>query len=345
MHSGGSKLKLLSVAIPCFNSEAYLSRAIESLLSGGEEVEIMIINDGSTDNTASIADDYQRRYPHIVRSIHQPNGGHGDAVMTGLKHASGLYFKVVDSDDWVNEYAYSKILETLRGLTASGEQVDLLVSNYVYDKLGMKHKKVVSFKNALPENRTFTWDETKRFRVGQYILMHAVIYRTEILRTSGLQLPKHTFYVDSLYVYVPMPHVSKIYYLNVDFYHYFIGREDQSVQLQVMIKRIDQQIRVNRLMSEAVDLSHIGDRRLRCYMRNHLEIITTVTTVIAILSKDPQVIKKSEALWRTIEEETPNNYHFINYRPLSIACRLPGSLGRAVVTLGHHISRRLYGFS
>ena len=103
-------MKLLSIAIPCYNSEAYMENCIKSLLPGGDEVEILVIDDGSKDRTAEIADEYQEKYPGIVRAIHQPNLGHGGAVNTGIHNAQGLYFKVVDSDDWVNEEAYAKIL-------------------------------------------------------------------------------------------------------------------------------------------------------------------------------------------------------------------------------------------
>ena len=110
-------MKLLSVAIPCYNSESYMEHCISTLLTGGEEVEIIIVDDGSVkDRTAEIADEYARRYPTICRAIHQENGGHGEAVNTGLKNATGIFFKVVDSDDWVNEEAFQSVLETLRQL-------------------------------------------------------------------------------------------------------------------------------------------------------------------------------------------------------------------------------------
>ena len=100
-------MKLLTIAIPCYNSAAYMERCIESLLPGGEEVEILIVDDGSQkDNTAEIADQYEKNYPGICRAIHQENGGHGEAVNTGLRNAQGIFFKVVDSDDWVNGEAY-----------------------------------------------------------------------------------------------------------------------------------------------------------------------------------------------------------------------------------------------
>ena len=80
-----------------------MEKCVNSLLAGGEEVEIIIVDDGSVDNTAAIADRFAKEYPTIVKAVHQENGGHGQAVNTGLKNATGLFFKVVDSDDWVNE--------------------------------------------------------------------------------------------------------------------------------------------------------------------------------------------------------------------------------------------------
>lgn len=127
-------MKLLSIAIPCYNSQDYMAHCIESLLPGGEDVEILIVNDGSKDDTAKIADEYAAKYPTIVKAIHKENGGHGSAVNTGIENATGIYFKVVDSDDWVKEDAYLAILEKLRELTGGVDTLDLLISNFVYEK-------------------------------------------------------------------------------------------------------------------------------------------------------------------------------------------------------------------
>ena len=107
-------MKLISFAIPCYNSAAYMRKCIESILPGGDDVEIIIVDDGSTkDNTLEIAREYEAEYPSIVKAVHQENGGHGQAVNTGLSYATGRYFKVVDSDDWVDEKSYKRILKTL----------------------------------------------------------------------------------------------------------------------------------------------------------------------------------------------------------------------------------------
>ena len=336
-------MKLLSIAIPSYNSQDYLAHAVESLLPGGDEVEILIVNDGSKDRTAEIADEYEAKYPGIVRAIHKENGGHGDAVMEGLRHATGLYFKVVDSDDWVDADAYPRVLDTLRAYV--DEPLDMLISNYIYDKAGALHHHVMSYHHALPEKRVFSWEETRRFRKGQYILMHSVIYRTQLLRDCGLRLPKHTFYVDDLYVYVPLKDVRRILYLNVDFYHYFIGREDQSVQEQVMIRRIDQFIKVNKLMFSEVDLDAVTDPHLYRYMLNFLEIITTISSVMLIKSGTPEHQKMKDELWAFIQQEKPEIYAKLRRRLLGRMMHLHTRSGRAAVLFVYKVSQKIYGFN
>ena len=107
-------MKILTIAIPSYNSMDYMRNCIESLLPGGEDVEILIVDDGSKDETPAIADEYEAKYPGIIRAIHQENGGHGEAVNAGLRNATGFFYKVVDSDDWVDAEAYQKILAFLK---------------------------------------------------------------------------------------------------------------------------------------------------------------------------------------------------------------------------------------
>ena len=297
-------MKLLSIAIPCYNSEAYMKKCVDSLLVGGEDVEIIIVDDGSKDRTAEIADEYAATYPSIVKAVHQENGGHGAAVNAGMQHAEGLYFKVVDSDDWVKKDAYLKVLDTLRELAGGAHALDMLVCNFVYEKEGEKRKKVMHYRHILPVGKLFKWEDCHHFVKGHYILMHSVIFRTRLLRECGLQLPEHTFYVDNIYVFEPLPYVKNLYYLDVNLYRYYIGREDQSVNEEIMISRIDQQIRVNKilidyLVEKKTDI--MKNKRLYQYMRNYLEIITTVSSVLLIRSgTEENLAKKKELLPKLI---------------------------------------------
>ena len=339
-------MKLISFAIPCYNSAAYMRNCIESILPGGEEVEIIIVDDGSKkDNTLEIAKEYEEKYPGICKAVHQENGGHGEAVNTGLRNANGLYFKVVDSDDWLDSKVLLEVLERIRNLTLSGESIDMLVANFIYDKGGQENKKVMSYANAFPEDKVFGWAEMKNFHLGQYILMHSVIYRTKMLKDCGLQLPKHTFYVDNLFVYEPLPHVKKIYYLNQNLYHYYIGREDQSVNETVMISRLDQQYRVNRLMIECCDVLKVQPKKLRKYMILYLEIITTVSSVLAIKSGTEENLQRKKELWAELREKHFPLWWRMRSGFLGQGVNLPGKIGNKLTILAYKLTQKFYGFN
>ena len=338
-------MKYISFAIPCYNSEEYMSHAIESVLTGGDDVEIIIVNDGSKDKTSEIAHEYREKYPNIIKVVDKENGGHGDAVNSGLSSATGKYFKVVDSDDWVDEESLQKILELLRHFEEEDQEIDMLISNYVYEKVGASHKKCIHYRNVLPQDEVFRWDDIGHFRLDQYILMHSVIYRTDMLKLSQLHLPKHTFYVDNIYVYYPLPHVRKIYYLDVDFYRYYIGREDQSVNEKVMISRVDQQIFVTKSMIDMYQLGKIESKKLRSYMINYLAIMMTVSSILLIRSKKEENLEKKRELWKYLRKKDLRVFIKIRYGILGQTMNIPGRSGRKISSLAYSVARRLIGFN
>lgn len=337
-------MKLLSIAIPCYNSEVYMDKCIESLLKGGEDVEILVVDDGSSDRTAEIADSYAEKYPTIVKAIHQENGGHGEAVNTGMRNATGLYFKVVDSDDWVNEEAYAKILATLEELIKGPKTVDMLISNFVYEKQGAARKKVMQYRRCMPIGEIFGW-ESVHLPKGKYLLMHSIIYRTKLLQECGLELPKHTFYVDNLFAFEPLPFVKNIYYLDVNFYRYFIGRDDQSVNEKVMIKRIDQQIRVNKLMADAFHNCNFDNKFVKKYMLSYLDIITTVSSIMLVRAGTKEALEKKKELLEYIREQDKWLYTKLRYSLLGRAANLPGRGGRKMFVAAYKVCQKFYGFN
>lgn len=325
-----------------------MRRCIDSLLPGGEDVEILIVNDGSKDDTLKIAEEYRERFPSIVKVIDKENGGHGSAVNAGIKHAAGLFYKVVDSDDWVNQGAYMQILSVLKDIIRDGKSLDMMISNFVYEKEGAARKKVMRYHHALPQNCIFTWKDVKHFHVGQYILMHSVIYRTNLLRECGLELPEHTFYVDNIFVFNPLPYVRTMYYLDVNFYRYYIGRADQSVNEQVMISRIDQQIKVNKLMVDyyVEEMPRIhANVKVKRYMRNYLDIITTISSVLLIRSGIEENLEKKKELWTYIKEKDKWLWARLRYGLLGNAMNLPGKGGRRISVDGYKICQRIFHFN
>lgn len=338
-------MKLLSVAIPCYNSENYMRHAVETLLVGGEDVEIIIVDDGSSDRTYEIGLELQEQHPGIVKVVHQENAGHGGAVNTGLKEATGLYFKVVDSDDWVKEEALLEVLDTLKGLVHDGINLDVFICNYVYEKVGEKKKRVIHYRNCMPQDCVFTWDDVSHFRTGQFILMHSVIYRTKLLRDCGLELPKHTFYVDNIYVYQPLPQVKTMYYKDLNLYRYFIGRDDQSVNENNMMKRIDQQLLVTRTIIDLHDLTKLKCRSLRSYMSKYLMIMMTISSVFLIKIGTEEALEKKDELWAYLETKNKRMYKDISRTVLGTSSKVHSRPSQEVVKFGYEIARKLFKFN
>ena len=340
--------KLITFAVPCYNSAAYMDHCVETLLQGGDDIEIILVDDGSTkDDTPAICDRYAQQYPDIIRVIHQENGGHGEGVNQGIRNAQGIYYKVVDSDDWVDVPALHKALDKLRQFVRDNRPVDLLICNYVYEHVEDNTRKSMGYRNVFPAGKVFTWDQMGRFGPSQYLLMHSVIYRTELLRTCGLELPKHTFYVDNLFVYQPLPFVKTIYYLDVDLYRYFIGRADQSVNEKVMVGRVDQQVRVTKLMIDAHDLRQVkaAQPKLARYMTNYLSMMMTISSLFLYIADTPEALGKKTELWEYLRTVNLALYHKMKYRALSAVATLPGYQGRKLSVKLYRLARRIYKFN
>ena len=305
------------------------------------------MNDGSTDETGAIADGFAARYPDQVQVIHQENGGHGEGVNQGLRHATGMYFIVVDSDDWLDADALDALLVQLRASAASQEPIDMYVCNYVYEHTTDDTRHVVHYRNALPVNRPFAWEEIGHFRPSQFMIMHAVVYRTEVLRAAALELPRHTFYVDNVFVYTPLPYVKRLYYLDVDLYRYFIGRADQSVNEENMIRRVDQQLRVTRIILEAHDLQAIEqeNKRLAAYMYHFLSIMLMISTIYLMMSGTDENLSKKRALWQEMKERCPGVYRRMRYRSANVCFLLPGKVGRDIDIFFYKLAKKIYKFS
>lgn len=339
-------MKLISFAVPCYNSENYMRHCVDTLLTGGDKVEIILVNDGSTDQTGAIADEYKEKYPNIIKVVHKENGGHGSGIMAGLKEAEGLYYKVVDSDDWADPKALQKILQVIEEFLQKEDPLDMIVCNYVYEH-EQRSNHTVHYRGILPRWRKFSWSECGPFDITRYIIMHAVFYRTDLVRQSDLQIPLHTFYVDNIFVYSPLPLVKSIYYADVDFYRYFIGRADQSVNEANMIKRVDQQILVSKLILGKHDLAAIRNREPKLYrhMINYASIMVLIAASLLTLDGSDQAIEKLMAYWAFLKENYPQHYAHLRYRSLAGFFAFKNKGIRKVTVAGYRLIQKLYKFN
>ncbi len=342
-------MKLISFVVPSYNSEKYLRKCLDSLLTAGEDGEIIVVNDGSTDDTSKIAHEYQVEYPSIVKVVDKQNGGHGSGVNTGLKNATGLYFKVVDSDDWLDTEGLKILLETIKSHKNQNSLPDLYVANLVKEMVEEGKQKVIKLKKYFPKDQICGWDKVKKFRLMDCMIMHNLVYKTEILRSYGLLLPEHTFYVDNIVAYSPLFCVKSLYYLDIDLYRYYIGRSDQSVTAENITKRYRQQIRVMENMVFAHKYEDIkrllkGQKR---YMLHYLSQIMSLTVMFTTSGKDNKKERKADlkAMWKKIKDGDRKMYGFLYHRSITGGINwLPfGSQGK-ITWLCYKIVCRVLGY-
>ncbi len=332
-------MKLITFAVPCYNSAAYMNKCIDSLLTGGSDVEIVIVDDGSTDDTARIADGYAQSYPDIVKAVHKENGGHGSGVNRGLVEATGLYYKVVDSDDWLDTAALETLLSTIREHVEKGINADLYITNFVYEH-DDGNNYVSDYIKKMPVGKFFGWENIKPLRLWKMLLMHSLVYSTEKLRESNTILPEKTFYVDNLFAYKPLPYMKKLFYLDINLYRYFIGRADQSVNADNMINRYDQQILVMNKMLESYTFDELKkmNRPLRKLMYHCLEVIMLNTSFFTTAKDTPLRRKRFKAMWVGLKERDKKLYKKLKYRTLvRFITGLPWRVKGRVTTISYRI--------
>ena len=340
-------MTILTVTVPCYNSAAYMRKCIDSLVTGGDDVEILIVDDGSTkDNTLEIAREYEKKYPNQCRAIHQENKGHGGAVNTGIANATGYFFKVCDSDDWFDVDAFRHYLQVLKRLIRQDQATDCVFTNFIYDKVDKQKKFTMQYKRYFPQNRRFGWSSIRPIDEAHYVLMHSITYRTQILRESGMKLPEHTFYVDNIYAYEPFAWVKTMYYCPITLYHYFIGRADQSVNVDVMYGRINQQIAVtNRMIDFAGRLRYMPlEKNQRKFIIHYLGVIMMITSTLLICHPSEENERRKKELWERLKKADYGCYLRRRYSMSGMCMHIPGKTGAKLVSFGYRASQRVYGF-
>ena len=341
--------KVITFGIPSYNAAKDMDHCITSILEGSDyakDIEIIIVDDGSQDETPQIADEWERKYPGIIRAVHQENGGHGIAVLSGLREAQGTYYKVVDSDDWLDGEALATMLSILRGFEEREIRVDLFISNYVYEKVHEGTHQAIGYRSALPRKKVFGWNQIGRFRPDQNLLMHSLCYRTDLLREANLPMPPHTFYVDNIYAYVPLPRCKTMYYADIDLYRYFIGREGQSVNEATMVKRLDQQFRVTRIMMNAFHLgTDVEAPRLRSYMMGYFTMMMAICSVFTKLSDEPGANERLKTLWADLKAYDEQMYRHARYGVIGLFTNLKGRVGDKTTIGLYHLASKIFKFN
>lgn len=222
--------KILTVVVPAYNVEKYLEECLKSfaLPRWKKELEVLIVDDGSTDHSSQIAEKYAEAFPEIFRVIHKENGGHGSTINRGIREASGKYFKVVDGDDYVKQSSFAELLKCL-----SRTDSDLVVTNYYWFADGTRRIKseIEAPFSGVEYGREYKFSEIGR---DAYFKMHAVTFKTELLKKYMPKIDEHCFYVDMEFILFPIPHIKTVTCIEAHVYRYRIGLPTQSMNLKGM---------------------------------------------------------------------------------------------------------------
>lgn len=272
--------KILTVVVPTYNAEEYLrdnleSFCIERLLT---DIDILVINDGSSDDSLDIVQEYVSRYPDTYRVITKENGGHGSGINWGIRHAVGKYFKVVDADDWVDQDAFVKLVETLKDCNS-----DIVYSGFLWAfDLGQDDKAM--FQTKAESKKPFEnveygkeyWFDAIADQL--YIKMHNLTIKTDILKENGITVDENCFYVDAEYIVYPIPYISTVCFMKEFVYLYRIGRVGQSVGIEKMQRNEKNYDRV--ISSLLTFYSRLG-KEIPCSNEKRNYIASIISRVVA----------------------------------------------------------------
>lgn len=262
---------ILTVGVPLYNMERYLTECLDSMISVSnvpEGLEIIVVNDGSTDSSIEIARKYEKRFPGVVRVVDKPNGGHGSCINTASKLARGRYFKLLDSDDWLDSKALKSHLEKL-----SGSNADVVVTDYM-ERYEDGKERLVSFSDFFKSGYLNSAEKvyeafSRTTGARSYLQMHSLTYRTELLH--GIKITEHSFYVDLEYISFPLRCCRSFEFQPICLYQYRLGRTGQSVDPAIQKKRIGQVYNVISNLFAFYDSLDREQIALRHYLEGLLE--------------------------------------------------------------------------
>lgn len=277
--------KILTVTIPSYNVEKYLQQTLESFVAEEimEDLEVLIVNDGSKDKTAEIGEIYEKKYPGTFRLINKENGGHGSTINRGIEEATGRYFKVVDGDDWVKTEDFVKLVKELKSA-----QAEFVLTNYceVNDRTG--EEKLVSYPMFKKQREWALQEVTDQILIP----MHPLVIRTDILKDHQIRMTEHCFYVDNEYTTFPIPYVQKVEYLDLAVYMYRLALVTQSVSIKGFQNHIQDHLKVIQSLltfMEKCEKTNLDEKRLN-YIAERIAV--TVSTQVGIFTSFPAGEKK-----------------------------------------------------
>lgn len=281
-------MKLLTIAVPSYNVEKYLNRCMRTLTSSLylDKLEIIIVNDGSIDNTFKIAEKYANAYPQSVLVITKENGGHGSALNSALDAATGKYFMVVDGDDWVDTSSLNQLIKKLSSVDA-----DLISTNYNRVDMESGESTNICQRDVLYE-KLYLFEDLNPKTV--YFALASTCFKTEILTAHNIRMQENTFYVDVEYILMPIPFVETIYFIDIYLYKYFVGNSEQSIYIPTLVKRYLHHERVLKRVICYLQEYHLSGVKA-LYVQNILQQLLYTHYSISLIYNSDQKIGYNQA--------------------------------------------------
>ncbi|MDD4849649.1 MAG: glycosyltransferase family A protein [Gemmiger sp.] len=226
--------KVLTISVAAYNAAAYIEKCLDSFtgLSVLDALDIIVVDDGSTDHTAQLVKQYCARYPGSIRLIQKENGGHGSTINASIPQAVGKYYKLVDSDDWVDAEGMQQLVGFLEKSDA-----DLVVSDYSqWLEESKKLVPVITTPQACVYEKTLPYTD---YAESIKIYLAGSTIKTELLQKNKIRVSEHCFYVDTEFVFYLMPIIHTVAFTEKSVYVYWIGRAGQSVAVEGCYRHLD----------------------------------------------------------------------------------------------------------
>lgn len=300
--------KTLTIVVPSYNVEQYLNQTLDSFIDERilDDIEVLIVDDGSKDRTASIGKEYQEKYPGSFFLISKENGGHGSTINRGIEVGSGRYFKVIDGDDWVDTEGFVSLVRKLKDCNA-----DYVVTNY-YEVNDVTKEKTEKTFPQIQANQKLLFTETAS---KVQFPMHSLVIKTDILKQHGIRLDEHCFYVDVEYILFPVPYVQTVEYFDVFVYMYRLAVATQSVSMQGYQKHIQNHMDVIRHLTDYLNeyekSESAEELKVRYMARRIAQMVETqVNIFLSYHLNEPGIAEKFKAFDDMLRGKNALVYHW-----------------------------------
>lgn len=307
--------KILSIIIPAYNVEKYLRKCLSSMEVKEilDDVEVLVISDGSTDSTAQIVMEYVNKYPGTYYLYEKENGGHGSTINYGIRHANGKYFKVVDGDDWLNTPKLSEYVNMLKN-----RDEDIIASDYLC--IQDVTEKILDEKYAADDKSQYT--KTCYISKGQIhnvIKMHSMTIKTGFLKNQGIDIDEHCFYVDAEYITYPIVQTDSVYFYNEFIYMYRLGRNGQSMDIKSMQKRRDQHMHVlESLLRFYENASYPTDEHKKYVERAIAQIVENQFQIYISMGLKKGIFSEMKKWDKDLQKNYPDVYKSTNKKSITM---------------------------